>query len=131
VGCLLSDEERERWRLHVLQAKSLKRSFSQIIESLPPVNLFLHDSDHTYPWQSFELQAALKKLSPGAVLASDDCDGCYAFLDLCQQANLRPVILVETRKVFGLIFLKHQVESGSDNQNPQPSLSGRTRLARV
>ncbi len=104
VGCLLSNEERERWQLHVLQAKSLKISFSQIIESLPPVNLFLHDSDHTYPWQSFELQAALKKLSPGAVLASDDCDGCYAFLDVCQSASVRPVILVETRKVFGLVF---------------------------
>jgi len=104
VGSLLASEERERWSLHVLQAKSLKRSFLQILNELPPIDLFLHDSDHTYPWQSFELRVALKKLAPGGILASDDCDGCNAFLDFCQGVGLRPVILVETRKVFGLVF---------------------------
>lgn len=113
VGCLLSDEERAKWRLHVLKLKRRRDNFLQVLDALPPVDLFLHDSDHSYFWQSFELQAALKKLSAGGVLASDDCDGAYAFLDVCRQANLRPAFLVEMRKVFGLAFLKQPAEISS------------------
>ena len=131
VGCLLSDSESERWRLHVLQPKGLREHLLQILDAVPPIDLFLHDSDHSYFWQSFEMQAALKKLTSRGVLASDDCDGCYAFLDVCQQANLRPVFLVETRKVFGLAFLKPQAETGSGDEDLQPSLSEQIRLARV
>lgn len=131
VGCLLSDGERERWRLHVLQPKGLRKNFLQILDTVPPIDLFLHDSDHSYFWQSFEMQAALKKLSARGVLASDDCDGCYAFLDVCQQANLRPVVLVETRKVFGLAFLKPQAETSAGDVDLQPSQSGETRIARL
>ena len=113
VGCLLSGEERERWRLHVLPSRSLKTSFLQILASLPPVNLFLHDSDHTYQWQFFELQAALRKLAPGGVLASDDCDGSNAFLDVCRCCGVRPAILIEARKIFGLVFLQAQKPESS------------------
>jgi predicted O-methyltransferase YrrM len=131
VGCLLSGGERERWRLHVLQPKGLRKNLLQILDAVPPIDLFLHDSDHSYFWQSFEMRAALKKLSARGVLASDDCDCCYAFLDVCQQANLRPAFLVETRKVFGLAFLKPQAETSSGDVDPQPSLSEEIRLARV
>jgi Methyltransferase domain len=115
VGCLLSDEERARWRLHVLKPKRRRDNFLQILDALPPIDLFLHDSDHSYFWQSFELQAALKELSAGGILASDDCDGRYAFLDVCQKANLRPVFLVETRKVFGFVFPKQTSATSSDD----------------
>jgi predicted O-methyltransferase YrrM len=104
VGSLVADEERERWKLHVLDLRDLKRSFAEVLQDLPPLNLFLHDSDHTSAWQSFELAAALKRLAPGGILASDDCDSCYAFLDVCRDAGLRPAFLVEKCKVFGLAF---------------------------
>jgi predicted O-methyltransferase YrrM len=112
VGSLLAGEERERWRLHLLQ-KGLKSSFMQIVDALQPIDLFLHDSDHSYYWQAFELQATLKRLAAGGVLACDDCDGCNAFLDFCHSASFRPVILVESRKVFGLVFPEHQTEAVS------------------
>ncbi len=130
VGSLLGAEERERWRLHVLQRKGLKRSFMEILEPLQPIGFFLHDSDHTYPWQSFELQAAAKKLAPGGVLTSDDCDGCNAFLDFCRGAGVRPVILVETRKVFGLVFSEPTAENDSDKEG-QPSLVRHRLLVRA
>jgi predicted O-methyltransferase YrrM len=104
VGSLLADQERDRWSLHVLDVDNLKRSFTQILEKLPSLDLFLHDSDHTNAWQTFELAAAMRKVSPGGVVLSDDCDGCYAFLDVCRNTGLRPVVLVERRKIFGLIF---------------------------
>lgn len=123
VGWLLSREERERWRLHVLPKKNLKRSFSQILDSLPPLDVFLHDSDHSYSWQSFELRTALKKLNPGGVLASDDCDCGYAFLDVCQASGLRPVVLVDARKIFGLVFLAQQRQASSPLAHPPFALS--------
>lgn len=131
VGGLLTDQDRERWRLHVLKATDLKRSFSEILAALPLVNLFLHDSDHTYPWQSFELNAALKKLAPGAVLAADDCDSSYAFLDACQKINARPVILLETRKVFGLIFSEQPLESCSRSSGERCRLVRDVHAARL
>lgn len=131
VGSLLSDQEKERWQLHVLPPKGLMGNFLHLIDTLPPIDLFFHDSDHSYFWQSFEIQAALKKLSPTGVLASDDCDGCYAFLDVCKQATLHPVFLVEMRKVFGLAFLKQPAQAVSPDKDQQRSLPDEVRLARV
>jgi predicted O-methyltransferase YrrM len=104
VGSLLAEEECERWKLHVLDLRDLKKSFSQVLKDLPQLDLFFHDSDHTNAWQSFELAEALKRIVPGGILASDDCDSCYAFLDVCRNAGLRPAFLVEKCKVFGLAF---------------------------
>ncbi|HLW99419.1 MAG TPA: class I SAM-dependent methyltransferase [Candidatus Acidoferrales bacterium] len=104
VGSLLACPDRKRWNLHILQSNSLKKSFLQILDTIPPIDLFLHDSDHTYAWQSFELNAAMRKLAPGGTLASDDCDSGNAFLDFCKKSGSRPVVLVENRKIFGLIF---------------------------
>jgi hypothetical protein len=110
VGSLLGEGERKLWNLHVLDTRNLKKSFSQILVGLPPLDLFLHDSDHSHAWQAFELAAALKRLSPRGLIASDDCDGCFAFLDVCRGAHLQPVVLVEKRKVFGLAFKQLPME---------------------
>jgi len=130
VGSLLADEQRQSWRLHVLREANLKRSFREVLASLPPLDMFVHDSDHHYSWMWFELQAALKALAPGGIVVSDDCDGCFAFLDACQCFDARPIILVDTRKIFGLIFT--QPKSGSArNANGQGSMAQRSHLVRV
>jgi predicted O-methyltransferase YrrM len=103
VGGLLNSAERQYWRLHVLPSSGLKKSFLSILETLPSLDLFLHDSDHTYAWQAFELDAALKKIAAGGIVACDDCDSSYAFLDFCRETGLRPAILVETCKIFGFV----------------------------
>jgi predicted O-methyltransferase YrrM len=131
VGCLLSGDERSSWHLHVLHPQGLRKHFLQILDALPAIDLFLHDSDHSYFWQSFEMQAALKKLSAKGVLASDDCDGGYAFLDVCHQANLRPVFLVEARKVFGLAFLKRQAGNNLNAEDAPSSSAALVGLVHV
>lgn len=103
VGGLLDSAERQYWRLHVLSPAGLKKSFLNILETIPALDLFLHDSDHSYSWQAFELDAALKKIAAGGIVACDDCDSSYAFLDFCRDAGIRPAFLVETRKIFGLV----------------------------
>ena len=68
VGACVTD--RTRWTLHIR-------------EPLPssPIDLFLHDSDHSYANQSAEYVAAWSILRPGGLLLSDDVDWSCAFLD--------------------------------------------------
>jgi len=104
VAGLLRPREKENWKLHVLDPLSLKESFEAILRGLPPVDLFLHDSDHTYQWQSYELHAISGRLAERAMLAIDDVDSSYAFLDFCKEQRKKPILLIDRRKVFGLII---------------------------
>ena len=105
VGKLLTDEERAVWNLHVLGSPQ-RRSFSNILKSINPLDLFVHDSDHTYGWQMFEFRTAWKALSKDGVLLSDDIDHSMAFVDFCAEIDTKPILLLDTRKVSGLLLPK-------------------------
>jgi len=111
VGGLLRPAERERWRLHVLDTASLKSSFDNLLRSLPPLDFFVHDSDHSYEWQRQEFEAAFDRLSERAVLAGDDVDSSYAFLDVCSRHAKKPMFLIDRRKVFGLVLPTEMVST--------------------
>jgi predicted O-methyltransferase YrrM len=103
VGKLLNDEERENWTLHILDSPQ-RRSFSKILDSISPLDLFVHDSDHTYGWQMFEYRVAHKALSKHGVLLSDDIDHSLAFVDFCAEIDRKPALLLDTRKVTGMLL---------------------------
>jgi predicted O-methyltransferase YrrM len=76
-------------------------------EKLPPllaelgrIDLFVHDSEHSYACMAFEFEAAFDHLRDGGVLASDDIDWNDAFDDFARRVGRRPVKL--TRQ-FGVI----------------------------
>jgi predicted O-methyltransferase YrrM len=101
VGCLLSEEDKKNWHLHVTDGS--KRAFTQIVSSLSPIDLFVHDSDHSYWWHYFELESVHRHLARTGIVASDDCDKSYAFLDFCEALGKKPLLLHDTCKVFGLL----------------------------
>ena len=101
VGSLLTEAEKREWTLHV--ADGSKAGFREVLETIPAIDLFIHDSDHSYWWQSFELESALGHVSPGGIIASDDCDKSYAFLDFCASLPAGAFLLHDSRKVFGLV----------------------------
>jgi len=103
VGGLL-ERERANWSLNVLDTKDPSRSFSSLLDALPSLDLFLHDSDHSYRWQEWELSCITPKLSSGGVVAFDDADSSWAFLDHCANSGTRPVLLLDRRKVFGVLM---------------------------
>ena len=103
VGKLLNDGERKDWTLHVLGSPQ-RKSFSNILDSIPDLDLFVHDSDHTYGWQMFEFRVARKALGPEGVLLSDDIDHSLAFVDFCHEIDRKPVLLLDTRKVTGMLL---------------------------
>ena len=92
-----------RWQFVVLPARGRAAAFRRAIRPLRPLDVFLHDSDHSYPWQSFEYREAWTVLAPGGWLLSDDIDASYAFLDFARRHALRPWILAGPRKLFGVL----------------------------
>jgi predicted O-methyltransferase YrrM len=84
VGALARLTNQDRWELVVLQGRSLRMEFKRVMSNLPRGDLFLHDSNHTYDWQRFEMEVASSWLSSDGLLVVDDADASYAFLDHCR-----------------------------------------------
>ena len=102
VGILVRPEERVHWDLRMLDRTRPRDSFRELVSTLPLLDAFIHDSMHTYSWQSFELSTAAEHLRVGALLASDDVDASYAFAHSCESRGLDPYLLVDRRKFFGI-----------------------------
>lgn len=68
-GWLVPDIYRDRFESLVGDAKDL---LPPLIDRLDHVDLFFHDSDHTYAHMMFENEQALRKLAPGGVILADD-----------------------------------------------------------
>lgn len=72
IACLIDPatrEDRSRWELRLGDAKQL---LPQLLTELPEVDLFYHDSEHSYQHMSFEFGVVWPKIRPGGLLVSDD-----------------------------------------------------------
>jgi predicted O-methyltransferase YrrM len=76
-----------RWNLQLGDTREL---LPKLLDSLGRVDLFLHDSDHSYEAMSFEFERALPKIAPGGLLMSDDSHLHTAWDDFCARHGLRP-----------------------------------------
>jgi cephalosporin hydroxylase len=104
VGALLKEDERSNWQLHVLDRRHPRRAFVDYLSSLGCIDIFVHDSEHTYSWQMLEYRAAFENLRTGTgYLISDDVDSSYAFLDFCRTVNALPSLLLGSTKALGII----------------------------
>lgn len=104
VGGLVSDDLRSRWNLHILD-RPLPRSLREVISTLGPVDLSLHDSGHDYRWQSLEYEVASARVRAGGVLLSDDIDTSFAFTDFVRRHRLTGCALIGRLKVVGGVRL--------------------------
>jgi predicted O-methyltransferase YrrM len=101
VGDLVEPELRGRWDLRVIRPNASE--LRNVLEGLGPLDIFLHDSRHTYLWQRLEYRLGWAALRPGGFLLSDDVDSSFAFLDACREWRAPPVVLVGRSKVFGML----------------------------
>lgn len=104
VGALLSEDEKRGWHLHLLDPNRLKQTFADTLTGIGPTDLFIHDSDHSYQWMHFELESAFAAWGPAATLCADDVHLSCAFVDVCREHQLRPNILLDRRKAFGVVL---------------------------
>jgi len=103
VGAAVEDELRSRWILHVLPRRRRAQAFQREVSNLTPIDLFLHDSEHTYRWQTMEFRVAWAELRGGGLLASDDVDASFAFQDFARSERVKGFHIVTGRRVFGCI----------------------------
>lgn len=121
VGNLVADKR--QWHLHLLDLSKLKKSFAAIVAQLPAIDLMIHDSDHSYQWMRYELEAVFPRISSRGVLACDDINICYGMIDFCVAHNMKPLLLMEKRKVFGIVPLA-SVHMRAASSSALPPISG-------
>lgn len=102
AGCILSNHERKKWNLIILDKRNARMEFYKAIEGVGNIDIFLHDSDHSYKNQFFEYSVVFPKITGKGYLLSDDVDSSYAFLDFTRINKLKQYYLI-TNKAFGLV----------------------------
>lgn len=87
TGWMVPDELRGRWSLTLGDAREL---LPGLLDTLDRLDIFLHDSDHSYGHMLFEYELAFPRLEPGGLLMSDDTHNHSAWDDFCAGRGLRP-----------------------------------------
>ncbi|MFB6216762.1 MAG: class I SAM-dependent methyltransferase [Candidatus Aenigmatarchaeota archaeon] len=84
-GWLIPEYLRDRWEL--IQGNTLYE-LPRLLERLDSIELFVHDSEHSYEVMMFEFCLAWKHLADGGMLISDDVRWNDAFTDFASANSL-------------------------------------------
>jgi hypothetical protein len=89
-GWMIPHDLRERWRLVVGRSQE---ELPPLLEALGAIDLFVHDSEHSYECMNFEFRAVWPTLAEGAALVADDWNWNEAFAELARDADRTPITL--------------------------------------
>jgi len=81
-GWIVPDIYRDRFESRVGDAKEL---LPKLLEQFDTIDLFFHDSDHTYNHMMFEFEQVRPKLAPGGVILADDVSWNASLWDFADQ----------------------------------------------
>lgn len=85
VGYLVPSELRSRWDLRIGSSRKL---LPRVIAEVGPIDVFIHDSLHTYAHMRWEFEVAIRALRGGAVLVADDIEGNRAFEEMLSNSRI-------------------------------------------
>ena len=85
VGWLIPDELRKRW---TLRRGTSRRLLGPMLQEVGTIDLFVHDSLHTYKNMKMEFELVWPRLSPGGVLIADDIEGNGAFQEFAGRGDV-------------------------------------------
>jgi predicted O-methyltransferase YrrM len=85
-GWVIPDYLRNRWQL--LQGSS-DRELEPLLKKLGQIDIFLHDSDHSYRNMIWEYRTAWSHLNPAGLLLSHNIDVNDAFPDFCRDSAVK------------------------------------------
>lgn len=86
TGWRVPDELRSRWSLRLGDARKL---LPEALEETGKLDMFFHDSDHSYTHMKFEFETILPHLKEKGLLLSDDVHKNNAFKEIITQYRLR------------------------------------------
>lgn len=97
VGSLLTEDERAatRWDLRVIATDG----FGAVAAGAGAVDVFLHDSDHSYVNVRGEVAAVWPHVRPGGFVVADDGELSFGFLDAVENTGASVHGLFDRRKV--------------------------------
>jgi len=87
-GWLVPDRLRNRWQLTL--GKSSEK-LPALLDEIPKVDVFLHDSDHSYKNMMFEFRTVWPHIPEGGLLLSDDTHMNRSFFDFAREVNRKPI----------------------------------------
>ena len=86
TGWLVPEGLKKRWTLLL---GSSREKLPQLLDSLKTIDIFYHDSGHSYENMMFEFNEAISHLGQNSLLVSDDITDTKAFDDFCGISGLR------------------------------------------
>lgn len=92
IGSAIPAEVKPRWTLHLGPSRRL---LPRVAASTSPIDVFVHDADHTYPAQLHEYETIWPHLRPGGCIVSDDIRN-DAFVDFAFRHRTRPYLIAES-----------------------------------
>lgn len=109
VGFLIHQSLKERWNL--IRGDSLK----EIPKIVKNVDLYIHDSEHSFHFVQNEMSMIWKKLSGNAIIVVDDLDWSNGFYGFCVEKKIYPLIITDNGKSglrarTGIVKLGHPLE---------------------
>ena len=85
TGWLVPASLRSRWHLYLGDAEEL---LPRLLQTLQTIDIFIHDSLHSYNHMMFEFRTAWPYLRSGGVLLSDDTDWNEAFTEFASEVGV-------------------------------------------
>jgi predicted O-methyltransferase YrrM len=131
VGTLVPEDLRPRWRLHRGRSVEL---LPDLARTLRQIDLFLHDSLHTYRNMRQEFEIVTPFLAPQAVVVADDVQGNSAFVDWVSRSRTTySAFLREHSKptLLGLAILAGQQPKSGQGEDERPNVQDAARIART
>ena len=89
-GWLIPQALKDRWTLILGRSQE---ELPPLLDRLGAVDIFMHDSEHSFDCMWFEFNAAWPAITPGGVLVSDDVNSTEAFGRFATQERRDPVRL--------------------------------------
>lgn len=89
-GWIVPDRLRGQWDLYLGKSVDI---LSKLDKEINGMDLFCHDSEHTYSTMWSELNFAWDRLAPQGILVCDNIEANTAFFDFCRRVNRIPLVL--------------------------------------
>jgi len=89
VGFVVPEVLKERWNLNLGKSSEI---LPPLLKKAKEVDLFFHDSDHSYENMMFEFSSAWPYIRAGGFLVSDDVNDNQAFTDFCRDKGVNYII---------------------------------------
>jgi predicted O-methyltransferase YrrM len=92
-GWLIPKKLQHRWRLIIGRSQKELRT---LLEKLESIDIFIHDSEHTFDNMTFEYNVAWRFLKFGGILLSDDIDLNKAFHFFAKKVRVKPIRIMHS-----------------------------------